>query len=827
MSKILANEIANYGDNAPIDLKEGLNIPAGKPIQAAGIAGTSGQVLSSTGTSINWITPFDGDYTSLTNRPTIPAAQVNADWNASSGVAVILNKPTVPPLTSLVVNSAGTPSLTFNGGNGQFTYTPPDLSNYDTAFGWGDHAQAGYLTAESDNFSDVTGRDKVGYFLGSSYGGTQQVSSTGNHLHLYGLGIFTNDMFWDNTGDNTMFSYRCGAFRWCGSNVPNDNNTDWSSTEFSIYHLNHTESTNSFYTLQGALYLKSPGGYPISIGNDSSQIQLGSNNGAIKYLSAEPTDAAGPYTVKLFFQNEPVLQTIPLGVELPNSGNLITKGQLRYSNIFGTTALLPLAADHDGMFGTLNDGKAYFSKNIGTTVTVTVGVDTVGGQATGVFYFNGVEKPAAFPIARGSSYTFNQNDSSNATYNGQAHPLMFSTTEDGDLVSGGTHYDPTTTVYMLDGVVKTMAEYTSEFASATVRTVTFTPPMDAPNTLWYWCHFHTGQGNTLALNNNSWTKLLDKNSTLGDIDGVDLSTPPTTGQVLKYDGNNWVAGPDNAGSGGTGIALTDISVTTATAGSAALTYNNVSGVFTYTPPDVSNFLTSFTETDPVYSASPAAGILSSNISNWDTAYGWGNHASAGYLTSETSHSDVVVDGDFTSAGLMSRGGSSGTYSIVTDNSNNWNTAYGWGNHASAGYLTSYTVTASDLNSISVTALSDVNTAGASVNDVLKWTGSAWTAQAESGGGGGANVTISDTAPGGASVGDLWWESDKGRLKIYYQDVDTTQWVDASPPLAPALSSNAPATASSAGSEGDIRFDSGYVYVCIATNTWKRAALTTW
>ena len=66
-----------------------------------------------------------------------------------------------------------------------------------------------------------------------------------------------------------------------------------------------------------------------------------------------------------------------------------------------------------------------------------------------------------------------------------------------------------------------------------------------------------------------------------------------------------------------------------------------------------------------------------------------------------------------------------------------------------------------------------------------------------------------------------------RLKIYYQDTDSSQWVDASPPLAPALSSNAPATASSAGSEGDIRFDSGYVYVCIATNTWKRAALTTW
>ena len=30
MSKILANQIANYGDDAPIEIKEGLNIPAGQ-----------------------------------------------------------------------------------------------------------------------------------------------------------------------------------------------------------------------------------------------------------------------------------------------------------------------------------------------------------------------------------------------------------------------------------------------------------------------------------------------------------------------------------------------------------------------------------------------------------------------------------------------------------------------------------------------------------------------------------------------------------------------------------------------------------------------------
>jgi hypothetical protein len=40
-----------------------------------------------------------GSYNDLTNKPTIPSAQVNSDWNAVSGVAQILNKPTVPTNT--------------------------------------------------------------------------------------------------------------------------------------------------------------------------------------------------------------------------------------------------------------------------------------------------------------------------------------------------------------------------------------------------------------------------------------------------------------------------------------------------------------------------------------------------------------------------------------------------------------------------------------------------------------------------------------------------------------------------------------------------------
>ncbi len=84
MSKLLANQIANYNDNGPVEVKEGITVPSGKPFQIAGASGNSGDYLKSTGSTIEW-----------TTFPTIPAAQVNSDWNATSGVAQITNRPTL------------------------------------------------------------------------------------------------------------------------------------------------------------------------------------------------------------------------------------------------------------------------------------------------------------------------------------------------------------------------------------------------------------------------------------------------------------------------------------------------------------------------------------------------------------------------------------------------------------------------------------------------------------------------------------------------------------------------------------------------------------
>ena len=73
----------------------------------------------------------------------------------------------------------------------------------------------------------------------------------------------------------------------------------------------------------------------------------------------------------------------------------------------------------------------------------------------------------------------------------------------------------------------------------------------------------------------------------------DVNAPShTTGQVLKWSGTEWNAAADLTASGGSGIGLTDLSVTVNSVGVSTLSYNNTTGVFAYTPPNLSSYLTS-------------------------------------------------------------------------------------------------------------------------------------------------------------------------------------------------------------------------------------------
>jgi len=201
---------------------------------------------------------------------------------------------------------------------------------------------------------------------------------------------------------------------------------------------------------------------------------------------------------------------------------------------------------------------------------------------------------------------------------------------------------------------------------AETGTVTLAVQMDAPDTLYYNCSAHSAMAGTIYI--------LDST--------VDLS---------------------------------DFSVTTNSAGTAALSYSN--GVFTYTPPDLSSYLTGITaqsieDLSDVNTMTPTDG----QVLTWDNANSRWDAASP----SGGSYSDSSVD-------------------------------------------------------------THLNTSTASANQVLSWTGSDYDWVAQSGGGAsGASVTSSDTAPSSPSAGDLWYDTTTLRLYVYYNDGSSSQWVKANP-----------------------------------------------
>ncbi len=218
-----------------------------------------------------------------------------------------------------------------------------------------------------------------------------------------------------------------------------------------------------------------------------------------------------------------------------------------------------------------------------------------------------------------------------------------------------------------------------------------------------------GQGNVaetdqvVQWNGTTWTNAtLDLPSELSDLTDVS-NAAPSDGQVLKWDNSNQLWKPaSDLTSSGTGISLTDISLSKLPASATPdLDWDDQTGTFEYTP-----FDTKFTKLSDTPSTLTAGKHLKVNTGGTALEY---------------------VDNTFTN---------------LTDTPSSL-TANKWLKVNATGTALEYT-------------------------------------DAPSGGGGGANVTISDTEPSSPSTGDLWWASDEGQLKIYYDDgvgTPSAQWVD--------------------------------------------------
>ena len=142
---------------------------------------------------------------------------------------------------------------------------------------------------------------------------------------------------------------------------------------------------------------------------------------------------------------------------------------------------------------------------------------------------------------------------------------------------------------------------------------------------------------------------------------LDVNAPsPSAGQVLKWSGSEWQAAADLTGAGGTGIGLSDLSVTTASVGVASLSYNNQSGVFTYTPPDFSSYLSSNITTNVslgngytfTYDSSATARFGTVGSNNYGDIF-WGTDSSATGFH--------IKNNDFDGALYLTNTGTDGVY----------------------------------------------------------------------------------------------------------------------------------------------------------------------
>ena len=84
------------------------------------------------------------------------------------------------------------------------------------------------------------------------------------------------------------------------------------------------------------------------------------------------------------------------------------------------------------------------------------------------------------------------------------------------------------------------------------------------------------------------------------------------------------------------------------------------------------------------------------------------------------------------------------------------------------------------------------------------------------------ISAGATPPSSHPVGTLWYDTVGGRLYVYYDSF----WADASPRGVGVATSIGQGTklSTATGTAGQISFDANYVYICTATNTWKRAPL---
>ena len=107
-----------------------------------------------------------GEYSDLLNKPTIPAAQVQSDWNATTGMGVILNKPTLANIATSgdYADLTNTPAFKTVATSGDYA----DLTNRPSL----------KTVATSGDYNDLTNKPTIPSTVA-------ELSDSTNYLNIY------------------------------------------------------------------------------------------------------------------------------------------------------------------------------------------------------------------------------------------------------------------------------------------------------------------------------------------------------------------------------------------------------------------------------------------------------------------------------------------------------------------------------------------------------------------------------------------------------------------------------------------------------------------
>ena len=284
--------------------------------------------------------------------------------------------------------------------------------------------------------------------------------------------------------------------------------------------------------------------------------------------------------------------TLPTGTASGGNGNgLVTKQKTGNTTHWAINADLRNSGYVDfSWYNSLLHGNSYGGAGIGSVTNAealhnwnhfALVRDSTNGSLH--FYFNGVE----------SVFTINDQVIDNNIVDYTDHDLWF----------GSSYYQGYWDGCFDDIRISTVARYTSV---GIATTATFTPPTEPYPTTG------TLSGPVDPPYFGAITEIAD----LSDVNGA----TPSNGQVLKWNGTQWAPATDLVGVGttGVGIGLSDLSVTTNPVGTNALSYDDTTGTFTFTPTSLVGYATE-TYVDNAVAGIATTGYVDSAIVGFITA----------------------------------------------------------------------------------------------------------------------------------------------------------------------------------------------------------------